>query len=300
VKGHYACVQIYREHMQTYANMSVLGIWHERIDTESLIQSFQSSKWKNIVQKQITKAVLEDDFPKLTSVENGIVRIKEMPPLIFHRSGLEGAEHNKVVQEGFRRYRETRETLTDDLKKLVDHYSITDVAMKVVGVGSVGTYCAILLMMTSDDDSLFLQVKEARTSVLEPYAGKSVYPNHGQRVVAGQKLMQSASDMFLGWTEVLGRHYFIRQLRDIKIKPRVEQFDPPRMAKYAEYCGWALARAHAKSGEAAMISGYLGNSNKFDEAIASFAMNYSGQNELDYRAFLKAVSAGSIEVYHEK
>jgi hypothetical protein len=115
--------------MQTYANMSVLGIWHERIDTESLIQSFQSSKWKNIVQKQITKAVLEDDFPKLTSVENGIVRIKEMPPLIFHRSGLEGAEHNKVVQEVFRRY---RETLTDDLKKLVDHYSIKDVAMKVV------------------------------------------------------------------------------------------------------------------------------------------------------------------------
>ena len=179
-----------------------------------------------------------------------------------------------MYKEGFRRY---REILTDDLKMLVDHYSIKDVAMKVVGVGSVGTYCAILLMMTSDDDSLFLQVKEARTSVLEPHAGKSVYPNHDQRVVTGQKLMQFASDMFLGWTEVLGRHYYIRLLRDIKIKPRVEQFDPPRMAKYAEYCGWALARAHAKSGEAAMISGYLGNSNKFDEAIASFAMNYSDQ-----------------------
>jgi uncharacterized protein (DUF2252 family) len=295
--GALRCVQSYREHMQTYANMSVLGIWHERIDAESLIQSFQSGKWKNIVQKQITKAILEDDFPKLTSVENGKVRIKDMPPLIFHRSSLELAEDNKVVQEGFRRY---RETLTDDLKKLVDHYSIKDVAMKVVGVGSVGTYCAILLMMSSDDDSLFLQVKEARTSVLEPHAGKSVYPNHGQRVVTGQKLMQFASDMFLGWTEVLGRHYYIRLLRDIKIKPRVEQFDPPRMAKYAEYCGWALARAHAKSGEAAMISGYLGNSNKFDEAIASFAMNYSDQNERDYRAFLKAVSAGKIEVYREK
>ena len=282
--------------MQTYANMGVLAIWHERIDSEFLIQSFQSNKWKKIVQKQITKAILEDDFPKLTEVENGKVRIKDTPPLIFHRSGL-GAEHNKVVQEGFSRY---RETLTDDLKKLVDHYSIKDVAMKVVGVGSVGTYCATLLMMTSDNDSLFLQVKEARTSVLEPHAGKSLYTNRGQRVVAGQKLMQSASDMFLGWTEVLERHYYIRQLRDIKIKPRVEQFDPPRMAKYAEYCGWALARAHAKSGEAAMISGYLGNSNKFDEAIASFAMNYSDQNEHDYRAFLKAVSAGSIEVYREK
>ena len=296
-EGALRCVQSYREHMQTYANMSVLGIWHERIDSESFIQSFQSSKWKKIAQKRITKAVLEDDFPKLTSVENGKVRIKDMPPLILHRSSLELPEYNKVVQEGFRRY---RETLTDHLKKLVDHYSIKDVAMKVVGIGSVGTSCAILLMMTSDDDSLFLQVKEARTSVLEPYAGKSVYPNHGQRVVAGQRLMQSASDMFLGWTEVLGRHYYIRLLRDIKIKLRVEQFDPPKMAKYAEYCGWALARAHAKSGEVAMISGYLGNSNKFDEAIASFAMNYSDQNERDYRTFLKAVSSGSIEVYHEK
>ena len=296
-EGALRCVQSYREHMQTYANMSVLAIWHERIDSESLIQSIQSSKWKKTVQKQITKAVLEDDFPKLTSVENGKVRIMEMPPLIFHRSGLEGAEHNKVVQEGFNRY---RETLTDDLKQLVDHYSIKDVAMKVVGVGSVGTYYAILLMMSSDNDSLFLQVKEARTSVLEPHAGKSLYTNRGQRVVAGQKLMQSASDMFLGWTEVLERHFYIRQLRDIKIKPRVEQFDPPRMAKYAEHCGWALARAHAKSGEAAMISGYLGNSNKFDEAIATFAMNYSDQNERDYRAFLNAVSAGKIEVYHEK
>jgi uncharacterized protein (DUF2252 family) len=295
-EGALRCVQSYRGRMQTYANMGVLGIWHERIDSESLIQSIQSGKWKKIVQKQIAKAVLEDDFPKLSSVENGKVRIKDAPPLIYHRSGMEGAEHNKVVQEGFSRY---RETLTDDLKNLVDHYSIKDVAMKVVGVGSVGTYCAILLMMTSDNDSLFLQVKEARTSVLEPHAGKSVYPHYGQRVVAGQKLMQSASDMFLGWTEVLGRHYYIRRLHDIKIKPQVERFDPPRMAKYAEYCGWTLARAHAKSGDAAMISGYLGNSNKFDEAIASFAMNYSDQNERDYRAFLKAVGAGKIEVYHE-
>jgi hypothetical protein len=156
--------------MQTYANMGVLEIWHERIDSESLIQSMQSGKWKKITQKQIARVVLEDDFPKLTSVENGKVLIKDMPPLIFHRSGLEGAEHNKVVQEGFRRY---RDTLTDDLRKLVDHYSIKGVAMKVVGVGSVGTYYAILLMMTSDNDPLFLQIKEARTSVLEPHASKS-------------------------------------------------------------------------------------------------------------------------------
>jgi hypothetical protein len=207
------------------------------------------------------------------------------------------AEFDKVVKEGFRRY---RETLTDDLKELLDRYEIEDVAMKVVGVGSVGTRCAILLMMTADGDALFLQVKEARTSVLEPYTSKSVYQNCGQSVIAGLKLMQSASDMFLGWMEVLGRHYYIRQLRDIKIKPQVERFDAPRKAKYAEYCGWALARAHVKSGDAPMISGYLGNSSKFDEAIPSFAVNYADQNKRDHQALLKVVSAGKIEVYHEK
>jgi hypothetical protein len=162
----------------------------------------------------------------------------------------------------------------------VDHYSIEDVAMKVVGVGSVGTNCAILLMMTSDNEPLFLQVKEARTSVLEPHANKS----GSHTMVAGQKLMQSASDIFLGWTEVQGRQFYMRQLRDIKIKPQVERFDPHRLTKYAEYCGWTFARAHPKSGEAAMLSGYLGDSNKFDEAIASFAMNYRYQNERDCRA----------------
>jgi uncharacterized protein (DUF2252 family) len=300
-EGAVRCVQSYREHMQTYAEMGVLGMWHERIDAESLISMMQSKEWKEIVQKQIAKAtshtVLEDDFPKLASVKNGKVQIKDNPPLIFHQSSVGLAEFDKVVKEGFRRY---RETLTDDLKELLDRYEIKDVAMKVVGVGSVGTRCAILLMMTADGDALFLQVKEARTSVLEPYTSKSVYQNCGQRVIAGLKLMQSASDMFLGWTEVLGRHYYIRQLRDIKIKPQVERFDAPRMVKYAEYCGWALARAHAKSGDAAMISGYLGNSSKFDEAIASFAVNYADQNERDHQALLKAVSAGKIEVYHEK
>ena len=300
-EGAIRCVQSYREHMQTYAEMGVLGMWHERIDAESLISMMQSKEWKEIVQKQIAKAtshtVLEDDFPKLASVKNGKVQIKDNPPLIFHQSRVGLAEFDKVVKEGFCRY---RETLTDDLKELLDRYEIKDVAMKVVGVGSVGTRCAILLMMTADGDALFLQVKEARTSVLEPYTSKSVYQNCGQRVIAGLKLMQSASDMFLGWTEVLGRHYYIRQLRDIKIKPQVERFDAPRMVKYAEYCGWALARAHAKSGDAAMISGYLGNSSKFDEAIASFAVNYADQNERDHQALLKAVSAGKIEVYHEK
>ena len=180
----------------------------------------------------------------------------------------------------------------------MDHYSIADVAMKVVGVGSFGTYCAILLMMTSDDDSLFLQVKEARASVLEPYAGKSVYPNHGQRVVAGQKLMQVQAICFWAGQKYLDDTTTYDSYATSR--SNLGSNNSIHLAKYTEYCGWALARAHAKLGEAAMVSAYLGISNKFDEAIASFAMNYSDQNELDYRVFLKAVSDGSIEVYHEK
>ena len=201
-----------------------------------------------------------------------------------------------MIQKVFRRY---RETLTDERKALMDHYEIKDVAVKVVGVGSVGTRCGILLMMAGEDDPLLLQVKEARASVLEPYAGKSVYANCGQRVVAGQKLMQAASDIFLGWTEDRGRHFYLRQLRDIKIQPMVEVLDARAMARYAEWCGWALARAHAKSGDAAMISGYLGNSGRFDDAMADFAMTYAEQNERDHQALLKAIRAGRIEVIRE-
>jgi hypothetical protein len=155
--------------------------------------------------------------------------------------------------------------------------------------------------MADNDDALFLQVKEARTSVLEPYAGKSVYTNRGQRIVAGQRLMQSASDIFLGWT--VGRerdHYYVRQLWDGKIKPAVEIYDEDWMLQYADACGWVLARAHANSGDPAMISGYLGGSDRFDRAAAEFAVAYADQNEADHAAFLKAIRAGRIEVYQEQ
>ena len=154
---------------------------------------------------------------------------------------------------------------------LLDRYELKDIAIKVVGVGSVGTFCAVMLLMASEQDPLFLQVKEARPSVLEAYAGKSIYPNHGQRVVNGYRLMQSASDIFLGWTKgKLGRHFYVRQLKDMKLAPLVELFSPGMMVQYAEICGWALARAHARSGEPAQISGYLGKSDAFDKAIATF------------------------------
>ena len=184
---------------------------------------------------------------------------------------------------------------------LLDRYRLIDFALKVVGVGSVGTFCAIGLLLAEDNDPLFLQVKEARASVLEPYAGKSAYANHGQRVVAGQRLMQAASDIFLGWTEGRrGRHFYFRQLRDIKIKPLVEIFDAMTMIDYAALCGWTLARAHARSGDAAMISGYLGKSDLFDRAIARFSRSYADQTERDHAAFMNAIRKGRIEAQMER
>jgi uncharacterized protein (DUF2252 family) len=293
-----SCVQSYREHMHSYAEMHVLEMWYQRMD--NMVALIKRRKWKKIVQKQIAKAssrtVAEDDFPKLTSVKNGKVRIKDNPPLIFHQSEVGAVEYDRLVKDAFRCY---RDTLPDDLKTLVDRYEVKDVAIKVVGVGSVGTRSAILLMMSGDDDPLFLQVKEVHESVLEAYAGKSVYPNCGQRVVAGQRLMQAASDMFLGWTEEGGRHFYVRQLRDIKIEPLVEIFDSRALADYGEWCGWALARGHAKSGDAAMISGYLGNSSRFDDAVSNFALAYADQNERDYQALLEAIRAGTIETLRE-
>jgi uncharacterized protein (DUF2252 family) len=291
-----SCARSYRDHMAGYAEMRALERWYERIDAEELIALIDSRQWKKRIQKQIAKelsrSVAEDDFPKLTDVRNGRVRIKDNPPLIFHPASRRADAHGLVIQRVFRRY---RETLTDDRKALIDHYEIKDVAAKVVGVGSVGTRCGILLMMAGEDDPLFLQVKEARASVLEPYAGKSVYANRGQRVVAGQRLMQAASDMFLGWTEDRGRHFYVRQLRDIKIKPVVEIMEPSDLVSYAAACGWALARAHARSGDAAVLAGYMGKRIVFDEAVADFAVAYADQNERDHEALVRAVRAGRIE-----
>lgn len=183
---------------------------------------------------------------------------------------------------------------------LLDRYKMLDIAIKVVGVGSVGTFCSIILMMASEKDPLFLQVKQARASVLEPYAGKSEYENHGQRVVVGHRLMQSASDLFLGWTVGRkGRQFYVRQLKDMKIKPMVDVFTPGVMLQYGEVCGWILARAHARSGDPAVISGYLGKGDVFDEAIAEFSVLYADQAERDHDSLVKAVRAGRLEAFVE-
>ena len=188
-----------------------------------------------------------------------------------------------------------RVSLPEHIRVLFDRYRLCDIAIKVVGIGSVGTACGIGLWIAADDDPLFLQIKQAKASVLEPYAGKSKHKNHGERVVAGQRLMQSASDIFLGWLEgASGNHFYIRQLRDSKISAIIEDWDGDLLREYGKLCAWALAKAHARSGDAAQIAGYMGSSETFDDAICEFAVEYADQNERDYRLFVKAVREGRI------
>jgi uncharacterized protein (DUF2252 family) len=194
-----------------------------------------------------------------------------------------------------------RETLPDERRVLLDRYRLEDFAMKVVGIGSVGTRCWILLFFSEENHPLILQFKEACHSVLEPYTGKSAYENQGQRVVVGQRLMQSSSDIFLGWVRgEKGYDYYVRQLRDMKFSIPTEGMTAQQLERYAEICGWVLARAHAKSGDSATISGYLGKSDNFDLAIGKFAVAYADQTERDHAALLKAVRAGRVEVLEEE
>ena len=236
-------------------------------------------------------------YPKFVTQEGTRPRIKDDPPLIFHPTaelapGLVSG-HTEVIAA-------YRETLPEHIRTLFDRFRFFDVAIKVVGVGSVGTMCAICLFMAADDDPLFLQVKEARASVLEPYAGKSLHSNHGQRVVVGQRIMQTASDVFLGWTRGKnGRDFYIRQLRDMKISADIEDWDNGILRQYARMCAHALARAHARSGDAAMISGYMGSGQTFDDAIGEFAVEYSDQNRSDYRGFVRAIRDGRISAVSE-
>ncbi len=294
------CARSYRERMREFSKMGVLEIWYFSIDMNALLEQFEDETVIERAKKRFAKArdrdVLDEDFPKLVNFEGDVHRIRDNPPLIYHLQGEAASKLEARVREALERY---RATLAEDRRVLLDRYEFKDIAMKVVGVGSVGTHCSIMLLMGGADDPLFLQVKEARASVLEPYAGKSLYHNHGQRVAIGQRLMLSASDIFLGWTETDTRHFYIRQLRDMKIKPLVGLFTPPVMNQYAKVTAWALAHAHARSGDAAKIAGYLGKKADFDEALADFSEAYADQNEKDYQALVQAVRKGRLEVYIE-
>ena len=296
-----ACVRSYREHMAEFSRMHTLDVWYASVDVERALPVIKNPESRKRYRKRLAKAreqsVVEHDFPKLADTASESVTIKDNPPLIYHWHEARKDEYVANVRQGLARY---RDTLPEERRMLLDRFVIKDMAIKVVGVGSVGTFCGIVLLMAAEDDPLFLQIKEAKASVLEPYAGKSVYPNHGERVVRGCLLMQSASDLFLGWTEGnLGRHFYVRQLRDMKIKPLVELFGPIDMIQYAEICGFTLARAHARSGESALISGYLGQSDTFDKAIAAFSVAYADQSEKDHAALMKAVRNGDLDVVTE-
>jgi uncharacterized protein (DUF2252 family) len=284
----------YQTHLREYAKMRVLDVWYSRLDDTTLIATAPNTKARAYRKRILAKArasVAEYLFPKITTVEAGRYRIVDQPPLITHLSDPNVTEEH--VQNLMAMY---RETLPNHLRELFRHYHFQDYAFKVVGVGSVGTRCFVLLFLAGSNDPLLLQAKEARPSVLEAYAGKSEFAHQGQRVVVGQRLMQSASDMFLGWlTSRSGEHYYIRQLRDMKFSVPVYAMDAQGMARYAAICGWVLARAHAKGGDAAMISGYLGKGDAFNRAIARFAYAYADQTERDYQSLAAAVRDGRIE-----
>ena len=291
----------YREHMREFCKMDPLRVWYTNIHAEDIIGIAPKALQKTIrrrIERAAARSGSELDFPKLTGVVSGQVRITDQPPLIFHPEPKRGPEFRATLDQVLLAY---RETLADDRRILLDRYRLVDVAIKVVGVGSVGRRCWIALLMSEANSPLFLQFKEAVNSVLEPYAGKSTYDHHGQRVVMGQRLMQPASDIFLGWvTAPNGRQFYVRQLRDAKIKPLVETFNADVLDIYAMACGWVLARAHAKVSEiSATISGYLGSSSKFDEAMGKFALAYADQAERDYGALKTAVRKGEITVYQE-
>lgn len=296
-----AGVRSYREHMAEYSEMRTLEVWYASIGIEQLQEMIKDKDARQRHQKVLSKArersAAEHDFPKLAAMAGAQPRIRDNPPLIYHLQDEAEESLRTRVRAAFAEY---RNSMQEDRRVLLDRFDFKDIAIKVVGVGSVGTMCAVILMMASAEDPLFLQVKEARTSVLEPYAGASTSPNHGQRVVNGIRLMQSASDIFLGWTTGReGRHFYIRQLRDMKIGPQVELFTSGVLTQYAEFCAWTLARAHARSGEPAQITGYLGKSDTFDEAVADFAIAYGDQTERDYEVLLKAARSGRLEVVTE-
>jgi uncharacterized protein (DUF2252 family) len=297
-----ACVRSYREHMAEYADMPVLEIWYARVQLSDTLASVHDKAARGRLKKQIKKAeartVAEHEFPKMAEARASHYVIKDTPPLIYHHPHINLAASRENLERGLARY---RESLPAERRVLLDRYQLMDFALKVVGVGSVGTLCAVALMMAADNDPLFLQIKESGPSVLETFLGKSKYANHGQRVVVGQHLMQAASDLFLGWTHgQAGRHFYLRQLRDMKIKPLVELFNPATLIDYGMLCGWTLARAHARSGDPAMMAGYMGKTDVFDKAVARFSELYADQAELDHAAFKNAIRQGRIEVEAER
>ena len=304
-----AAVTRYRLAMRQFAAMTNLDVWYAHADVNDLRAQFDSqlrARQRKLVDKDLAKARTRDSMEqlgKLSRVVDGRPRIVSDPPVLVPigellATGKEQLSFRDEITGLIAKYQRTLET---DRRYLLQQYEFCDMARKVVGVGSVGTRCWIVLMLGRDDsDPLFLQVKEAEASVLSRFVGTSKYANQGQRVVAGQRLMQASSDIFLGWQRVdagldgRARDFYVRQLRDWKSSADIATFRPEGLRMYAELCGWTLARAHARSGDRIAIAAYLGASNVFDRSVAQFAQAYADQNERDHQSLVDAVKSGRI------
>jgi uncharacterized protein (DUF2252 family) len=297
----------YRDAMRAFASQSNLEVWYARLDVEAVMGEIEAEDPKAVkqVRKGVAKARSKDSLralEKLTHVVDGELRIRSEPPLLVPGEELvEEGQTGDIGQILAGVLDSYRDSLPADRQHLLDGYRMRHIARKVVGVGSVGTRAWVLLLTGGDDsDPLFLQAKEAEASVLEPYAGASRYKNHGRRVVEGQRLMQAASDIFLGWCPAVGldgrdRDFYVRQLWDWKRSAEVESLTPRGLEVYARMCGWTLARAHARSGDRVALAAYLGAGDAFDTAIAEFAESYADQSERDHAALVAAIDAGQVE-----
>ncbi len=290
----------YRLRMAKLMRLDPLSVWRSRIDVLRVLRGIGNDRLRERELKRLNAVVSEQraGYPKLLVRRKRTWRIRPRPPLVLPLSGQTDDTHELVARTAFESY---KFSLPEERIVLLDRYRLVDVAFKVVGIGSVGTFCAIGLFVTRDDATLLLQVKEARESVLAPHAAPSVYLNHAQRVVTGQRIMQGERDVFLGWTQDhrSDQHCYVRQLKDARLASVAVELAEDALPYYATLCGSVLARAHARSADAARISGYLGSGDAFDTAIADFAVAYAGQVERDWRLFVEAIKSGAIEVRDE-
>jgi hypothetical protein len=290
-------VRSYRQHLREYIHASPLDVWYARFDADDLIEAAPTKAIRRSRQSMAAKArrrIADHLFPNITTLADGHCRLTEQPPVLTHVC------HGELEQRISEDLEDYQQSLSDERRVLLGRYTLEDVALKVVGIGSVGTRCLVALYLSEDGHPLILQIKQASPSVLEPYTQPSTLPNHGQRVVMGQRLMQSGSDLFLGWFRSrTGNDFFVRQLRDMKMSYPIEDISPLRLQHYADYCGWSLARAHARGGDAATISGYLGQGDAADQAMETFAIAYADQIERDHDSLKAAVQAGRVEALIE-